>query len=197
MSCCAERHASAMSGRPAGARGMNRLPSAASSIAAIATGPTPQRRVDRVARTAPMNEDAPPTPATIPTSAALTPSSSMANRNHVAPKIPQRPASSICAPANVRRMGSWRTSRRPCRISSSTGSRSSRGGGGASWVRTVSSRTADTTYVTASMRIVIGPVRRVTRMPLTPNPANSAAEPLAASALLASRSRSRSTIVGR
>jgi hypothetical protein len=47
------------------------------------------------------------------------------------------------------------------------------------------------------MRIVIGPVRIWTRAPLMPNPTNSTTEPLAASALLASTSRSRSTIVGR
>ncbi len=68
MSCWASRHATAMSGRPAGASGMNRLPTAESSMATIATGPIPQRAVDRVATIAPMNDDAPPTPATMPTS---------------------------------------------------------------------------------------------------------------------------------
>ena len=66
----------------------------------------PQRRVDRVATIAPMIDDAPPTPATMPTRAALTPSSSMANRNHVAPKTPHSIDISIWAPANARRTGS-------------------------------------------------------------------------------------------
>ena len=41
------RQPTATSGSPAGASGMNALPTAASSIAPIATGPTPQRRVAR------------------------------------------------------------------------------------------------------------------------------------------------------
>ena len=38
----------------------------------MATGPTPQRRVERVATSAPMNDEAPPTPAMTPISAGLT-----------------------------------------------------------------------------------------------------------------------------
>ena len=53
----------ATSGSPAGASGMNALPTADSSIATIATGPIPKRRVARVATTAPMNDEKPPTPA--------------------------------------------------------------------------------------------------------------------------------------
>ncbi len=45
--------------------------------------------------------------------------------------------------------------------------------------------------------MAMGAVSIWTRKPLIPNAMNSAAEPLAASALLASTSRSRSTIVGR
>ena len=65
------RHATATSGSPDGASGMNALPTAASSIAPIATGPMPQRPVARVATTAPMNDEAPPTPATTPSTAGL------------------------------------------------------------------------------------------------------------------------------
>ena len=56
----------------------------------------------------------------------------MANRNHVAPKTPHSVDMSIWAPTNARRIGEPRTMRNPCRISSRTGSRSERGGGGAS-----------------------------------------------------------------
>ena len=176
---------------------MNRLPRAASSMAAMATGPTPQRRVDRVATTAPMKDDAPPTPAMTPMAAGVTPTSSMANRNHVAPKTPHSIDMSIWAPTNARRIGEPRTMRNPCRISSRTGSRSERGGGGGSGARTENNRTAETRYVTALIAIVIGPVRSWTRKPLIPKPANSATDPDAARALLASTSRSRSTMVGR
>ena len=51
--------------------------------------------------------------------------------------MPHSAASAIWAPANARRIGSWRTRRSPSRISLSTGSRSSRGGGGASGRRIV------------------------------------------------------------
>ena len=42
------------------------LPTAAMSIATMATRPIPQRFVARVAMTAPMNDENPPTPATRP-----------------------------------------------------------------------------------------------------------------------------------
>ena len=54
-----------------------------------------------------MNDEAPPTPATTPSTAGLSWRSSRTNRNHVAPKMPHRPASAIWAPTNARRIGSW------------------------------------------------------------------------------------------
>ena len=107
----------------------------------MATRPTPKRRVARVAATAPMNDENPPTPATRPITAGPSWSSSRTNRNQTAPKMPHSAARAIWAPANARRIGSWRTSRSPSRISLSTGSRSSRGGGGASGTRIVHSST--------------------------------------------------------
>ena len=96
----------AISGSPAGASGMNALPTAESSIATIATGPIPKRRVARVATIAPMNDEKPPTPAMTPSAAGSRPSSSSTNRNQVAPKIPHSAASDIWAPTNARRTGS-------------------------------------------------------------------------------------------
>ena len=96
-------------------------------MAPIATGPTPQRTVERAAATAPMNDEAPPTPATSPRTAGPSFSSSSTNRNQVAPKMPHSAPSDICAPANARSTGSWMTRRKPSRISRSTGSRSSGG----------------------------------------------------------------------
>ena len=116
----------------------------------------PQRRVARVAMTAPMNDEKPPTPATSPRMAGLRCSSSSTKRKNVAPKMPHSPASAICAPANARRTGSWMTRRRPSRISARTGSRSSRGGGGASSRRIDPSSTADARKLTASTAIAIG-----------------------------------------
>ena len=59
------------------------------------------------------------------------------------------------------------------------------------------SSAAETRNESASMAMAIGAVSAWTRNPLTPNARNSEADPLAASAPLASTSRSRSTIVGR
>src|SRR4051794_4307714 len=130
MSCWPTRHATATNGRPDGARGIRRFPNAASSSATMATRPMPQRLVERPATIAPMNDEAPPTPAMRPTAAALSPSSSSANRNHVAPNTPQSAAIVMELRAKARRTGWSRTTRRPMRISSSTGSRSAGGGGG-------------------------------------------------------------------
>ena len=143
----------ATSGSPAGASGMNALPSAESSIAPMATGPMPQRRVARAATTAPMNDETPPTPATRPSTAGPSCSSSRTKRNQVAPKMPHSAASAICAPAKARRTGSWRTSRRPSRISARTGSRSSAGGGGGSSCRIVAEEDRRDEEGTASMAI--------------------------------------------
>ena len=58
-------------------------------------------------------------------------------------------------------------------------------------------RMAETTYVTALIRIVIGPVMTWTRIPLSPKSANLRDRPAAARALLPDRGASRSTMVGR
>ena len=84
---------------------MNAFPTADSTIAPIATGPMPQRAVVLDATTAPMNDDAPPTPATTPRTAGLSWRSSSTNRKNVAPKMPHSAASAICAPTNARRIG--------------------------------------------------------------------------------------------
>ncbi len=85
----------------------------------------------------------------------------------------------------------------PSRISRSTGSRDATGFGGGSFFRMVPRKSAETTNVTASIAIAIGAVNAWIRNPPSPNALNSATEPVAVNALLAARSRSRGTIVGR
>lgn len=71
------------------------------------------------------------------------------------------------------------------------------GGGGASCRRIEPRSSAETTNDAASIAIANGAVSHWTRKPLIPKAMNSAADPLAARAPLASTSPSRSTIVGR
>ncbi len=146
---------------------------------------------------APTSDETPPTAATTPSAAGPRPSSSTVNSHHVVPKMPQIMEIATCEPANARRIGSWRTSRMPSRISAITGDRSAAGGGGGSSLRIVPRRTAETRNVTASMAIVTGALSTWTSTPPSPNARTSEAEPLADRAAFASVSCSRSTTVGR
>ena len=116
----------AMSGAPEGASGMKHV---AAWPPRAATGPSPgqapKRRVTRRATRAPRpGSSIPPIAAMMPIAAGSRPRSSRANRYHVAPNTPHRPASAMLASVIARTIG-WRaTRRRPVAISRSTGSRS-------------------------------------------------------------------------
>ena len=163
---------------------MNALPTAASSIAPIATGPTPQRRVARVATTAPMNEDA-------PTDAGDDAEDGRAELQVVEheqePGRPEDAPQRRRAPSARRRTpaGSGRAGRAAGRRGSRrrTGSRSSARRRRRLLVAgSCRAGRAETRNVSASSAIAIGAVSSWTRKPLIPKAMNSAAEPLAASA---------------
>ena len=139
------RQPTATSGSPAGASGMNALPTAARSIAAIATGPMPQRRVARVATTAPMNDDAPPTPAMTPehgrARAAIVEDEQEPRRAEDAPQRRERHLGAG-ERAQDRVVADEPQAHRGSRSGPARGPRA--GGGGASSRRIDPSRTADT-----------------------------------------------------
>ena len=76
----------------------------------------------------------PPTAATTPRTAGLMPRSSSTNRNQIAPKTPHIAASDIWAKTKARRIGSWRTSRRPPGSRPGPARGPSGCGGGGSWL---------------------------------------------------------------
>ncbi len=173
-SCWPIRNATATSGNPAGASGMNRLPRPPTTAVPMTTVPAPKRRLSRGASRA-REQRAEPAHGR-----------DQADRRGIQPElvegqqVPGRPEDSPHRRGRHRRQGRARAgsdcgsrAAAPRRSLCSTGSRSDLGGGGGSFVRTEPISSAEMTNVTASMRMAIGPVRIWTRNPAAPNAANS------------------------
>ena len=173
------RQTMATSGSPAGASGMNALPTAERSIAAIATRRCPSVR--RARRDDRADERADPAHARDeaerrPGSAELVEDEQEERRPEDAPQA----ASAIAHRRTPGGSGRGATSRRPSRISSRTGSRSAARRRRRLLAADRAEEDGRARNDSASTAIAIGAVSTWTRKPLIPKAMNSAAEPLAA-----------------
>ncbi len=137
---------------------------------ARSTGPTPKRRTDGSASARPRTSRTRRAPATTPIAAGSRPRSSVTNSSVRRPEhAPHDVRGGHRAPASAAQDRRSRTIAEPARISPTTGSRSSAGGGPAPVAGSSPSSSAETTNDTASMAIARGALSSWTRKPLIPN----------------------------